>query len=289
MPAHPAPDTPSRAALAARLGALRVATGLTGNAFAKRMGIVQSRVWKIEHRELTPTEGDIRAWVTAAGEPEEVARELINLLGESRSEHQNWREAYSQAGGAAALQRMYREAEDRVTLIREFQIAFIPGLLQTRQYAREVSKLPYGPLAWDASEREVEGLVDERMRRQQVLLDPGKRVQVVLAEGALRTLMTTPATLIEQLQKLEMIASLPNVELGIIGFHQRMPVYPFTAFVTLDDAVSIEHLADDLDIKGADNTATFIGAFDLLREAASHGDDAITLIEQAIRDLEQGA
>lgn len=288
MPAPPAPENPSRAALAARLVALRAATGLSGNAFAKRIGVVQSRVWKIEHRELLPTEEDIRMWVAAAGQPEEVAGELIELLDKSRGEYETWTAAYGRAGGAASLQRQYREAEERTTLIGEFQIAFIPGILQTRQYAREIVTMQCGPLAWNASEGDIEAMVDERMRRTEVIYDPAKRVQVVLGEASLRTLMTSPATLVDQLHKLEMVAGLPTVELGIIGFRQRMPVYPFSAFAILDDWVIVEHLTGQQDITEPDEVASWAGFFNQLREAASTGPAAIELIERAIRDLSQG-
>ena len=287
MPAPPAPDSPSRATLVARLVALRASTGLSGNAFAKRMGVVQSRVWKIEHRELFPTEEDIRMWVAAAEQPEEVAGELIDLLGKSHSEHETWRAAYSRAGGAGALQREYREEEEQSTLIGEFQIAYIPGILQTRQYARETLTMPCGPLAWDASEHDIETMLAERMHRTEIIFDPAKRVQIVLGEAALRTLVVSPQTMIEQLHKLEMVAAVPTIELGIIGFHQRMPVYPFTAFGIRDNEVYVEHFTDEVNIK-PDQIADWVHFFNLLRDAASTGPAAIEIIERALRDLQAG-
>ena len=303
MPAPPAPENPSRAALAARLVALRTATGLSGNAFAERLGVAQSqrellpddirswtqsRVWKIEHRKLAPTEEDVRTWIAAAEGPEEVAQELIDLLGDSRSEYETWQAAYGRAGGADALERQYREAEERTTLIGEFQIAFIPGILQTRQYAREIVTMPCGPIAWDASEADIEAKVNERMRRTEIIYDSTKRVQVVLGEASLTTLMTSPATMIDQLHKLEIIAALPTVELGIISRQQPWPVYPFSAFTILDDWVVIEHLTGAQDITEPDEVAFWTDSFNRLREAASKGPDAIALIERAIRDLQMG-
>jgi transcriptional regulator with XRE-family HTH domain len=303
LPAPPAPDSPSRATLVARLVALRASTGLSGNAFAKRLGVAQShrelppddirrwtqsRVWKIEHRALPPTEEDIRTWVAAAGEPEEVARELIDLLDKSRPEYESWRAAYGRAGGAAALEQLYREAEERTTLIGEFQIAFIPGLLQTRQYAREIVTMRCGPLKWDASEADIEAKVNERMQRTEIIYDSTKRIQVVLGEASLRTRMTSPATLIDQLHKLEMVAGLPTVELGIIGFDQHMPIYALSGFAILDDWAQVEHLGGVQDLTEPDDVAFWTDCFNQAREAASTGPAAIELIERAIRDLSQG-
>ena len=303
MPAPPAPDSPSRATLVARLVALRASTGLSGNAFAKRLGDAQShrelhpddirrwtqsRVWKIEHRALPPTEEDLRTWVAAAGEPEEVARELIDLLDKSGPEYETWRAAYGRAGGAAALEQLYREAEERTTLIGEFQLAFIPGILQTRQYAREIITMPCGPLKWDTSEAEIEAKVNERMRRTEIISDYTKRIQVVLGEAALRTLMTSRATLIDQLHKLEIVAALPTVELGIIGFGQHMPIYALSGFAILDDWAQVEHMGGVQDLTKPDEVAFWTDCVNPAREAASKGPDALALIERAIRDLEAG-
>ena len=76
----------ARAALAAHLRELRETAGLSGNALAKRMGIVQSRVWKIEHESLLPSEDDITAWVAAAGCGDEVA--LLAMLEDARGGQQ---------------------------------------------------------------------------------------------------------------------------------------------------------------------------------------------------------
>jgi predicted GIY-YIG superfamily endonuclease len=66
------------AEIAAQLTELRMAAGLSGNALARKMGIVQSRVWKIEHAQLMPSEDDIRAWARAAGR-DEVTGELLEM------------------------------------------------------------------------------------------------------------------------------------------------------------------------------------------------------------------
>jgi predicted GIY-YIG superfamily endonuclease len=67
-----------RAEIAAHLTELRVAAGLSGNGLARQMGIVQSRVWKIEHAQLTPSEDDIRAWARVTGR-DEIAEELLEM------------------------------------------------------------------------------------------------------------------------------------------------------------------------------------------------------------------
>ena len=70
--------------IAAQLTELRMAAGLSGNALARKIGIVQSRVWKIEHAQLTPSEDDIQAWARATGR-DEITGELLEMRCELRA------------------------------------------------------------------------------------------------------------------------------------------------------------------------------------------------------------
>ncbi len=115
------------------------------------------------------------------------------------------------------------------------------------------------------------------------------RGQVVLGEAALRTLVCTPETLAGQLSKLLSVIRLPALELGIIGFSQPMPVFPFTAFsVRDDDLIVIERLTGEQYRRAEERpeeVASFLKFFDLLREAASTGTEAEASIERALESL----
>ena len=279
------PGSTSRDALAARLTALRTAAGLSGNALAKRMGIVQSRVWKIEHGELLPTGDDIRAWVQATGRDREAAAELIQMVEEARVESATFRAAFSKYG-AARYQQEVAAIEARSSRIGEFQVAMIPAILQTADYAREILSLASGPGALGASADDIDAMIDVRLRRQEILHDPGKRIQVVLGEAALQTLVCSPQALIGQLEKLLSVMQLPSVELGIIGFAQRMPVFPFVSFSVRDnDLIVIEGLTGEQKLAAsaaANQVASYLKFFDLLREAASTGAEAEAIIQRAL-------
>jgi hypothetical protein len=253
------------------------------------MGIVQSRVWKIEHGELLPNEDDIRSWAAATGQTAQTVGELTDLLGLAHVEYETWKNAYRKGGGAAAQQAAYVAVETRSALIGEFQIAMIPGIIQTAEYAREVLALPSGPMAWGSTPEDVEAMIDHRLRRQEVALyDPRKRVQVVLYEAALRALVCSPSTLVGQLRKLLAVDALPSVELGIIGFREHMPVFPTTAFSVRDELIVIDHLTGEQTIDDRDEVASWLRFFNLLREAASTGQAAHQMIHAAIADLEKG-
>ncbi len=283
------PGSTSRAALVARLTELRVAAGLSGNALARRMGVVQSRVWKIEHGELLPGDDDLKAWAEATGHPE-VAGDLAEALKAARGE-QSFSSMYRRKGGAAAYQDRVRATEERSQRIGEFQVAVIPGLLQTADYAREVVSLPGGLRAWGTDDAEIEAQVNGKLRRQEILHDPRRRVQMVLGEAALRTRVVPPGVLAVQLGKLLSLARLPAVELGVISFARQVPAYTLGGFRVYDDEmITVESIAGERDFTAdqePETVAAFLEAFGALREAASTGAEAEAIIQHALDSLQR--
>jgi len=279
-----APGRVSRAALIARLTELREAAGLSGSGLARRMGIVQSRVWKIEHGTLMPNEDDLQAWAEVTGHPE-LAGDLAEMLKAARGE-QTFSTVFRRRGGAAAHQEHIRAIEAQSERIGEFAAAVVPGIVQTGDYARELLSVPSGPRAWGSSDADVEDLITSRLRRQDALYT--KRVQVVISEAALRVLVTTPETMAGQLDKLLAVSGLPAVEVGVIPFSRRMPAYPLGFRVYDDSLIMVESVADEKEYAAETHpkeVATFLGAFDALREAAVTRDEARALITAAASDL----
>jgi transcriptional regulator with XRE-family HTH domain len=267
-----------------RLTELRTAAGLSGNALARRMGVVQSRVWKIEHGDLLPAGEDIKAWAEATGAGS-AAGELLEMLAGAKSE-QAFSAAFGRKGGAAAYEDRVRAVEEQSARIGEFEVAVIPGILQTADYAREVLSVSSGPRAWGSDDAEVEDKIAGRLRRQEILYGRDKRVQVVLSEAALRVLVTTPETMAGQLDKLLAASRLPAVELGVIGFGQRIPAYSIGGFrVYDDDLIVVESISGEDEITDPAKVAVYLGAFGALRDAASTGADAEALIQRALDDI----
>ena len=121
-------------------------------------GWQQSKVSKIETRKQLPSEDDIAAWVGAAGATPETASDLLAMLRGARVEYAAWKDTYRESGPAASRPGIL-ELEAQTTRIAEFQPAFVPGLLQTSEYAREYPHLPCGPLSFGADEAAVDQMV----------------------------------------------------------------------------------------------------------------------------------
>lgn len=272
-----------------QLRALREGAGLTGTSLAQQCGWVQSKVSKIETGRQLPDEQDIRAWTRVAGAPAAQVEELLDLLERAQVEYATWKDAYRAADGGAGKQADIAALEKRSARIGEFQPSFIPGLLQTAQYGRELVRAwavdaAQGAFGLDAAG--VDNLIETRMQRQQILYQPGKQIQVVVLEGALYSRVATPDALAGQLDRLIAITSLPNVEFGIIPFTSTIPVFPVCSFMIFDtELVTVESLTGEQQVNEPDQIALYDRFFALLRDAAVHGPDAIALIHRALTSL----
>jgi transcriptional regulator with XRE-family HTH domain len=273
-----------RRRLAEALKALRVGAGLSGARLAEMLGWQQSKVSKIETRRQLPGEDDISAWAGATGASPEAASDLLAMLRGARIEYAAWKDAYRESG-ADGVQAGILEIEAGSARIAEFQPALISGLLQTAEYARELQHLPCGPLSYGRDEDEISRMVAERMQRQQVLYQPGKQVQIVMLEGALRSRVVSAQTLAGQLDRLMSVIGLASLELGIIPFEAAVPVWPTAGFRLYDDLVIEESVEGENQVADPDLVARYGKDFELLREAANMGRDAVAVIRRSLDSL----
>lgn len=275
-----------RQRLAEALRSLREETGLSGRQFAQRLGWIQTRVSKIETGKQFPTRADIQEWASVGGARPEVVRELLSRLAAARTEYATWQENYRRAGGAARKQADIAAMEAQSARIGKYQPAMIPSQLQTIGYARELLRLPSGPSAWGATETEIDEMVATRMRRQEILYQPGKQIQLVVLEAALRTRFCASATMAGQLDRLLALDGLPSLEFNVIPFGTLVPVYPVSGFVVYDDhLVIVESLGGEQHLSDPGDISRYAGWLDLLRQAAVRGRAAVPLIRAALAEL----
>lgn len=112
--------------------------------------------------------------------------------------------------------RSYLSAEQEARLIRCFEVQFVPGLLQTEAYAREVIKLQHRK----ATEEELRRRVELRMRRQRILRRRPRPVNLwaVLDEAVLRRPIGGAAAMRDQLKHIIEACWRPNVTVQIAPF-----------------------------------------------------------------------
>ncbi len=142
----------------------------------------------------------------------------------------------------------YLGLEQAASLIRCYECQFVPGLLQTPEYAREVIGLVH------QDPQEVERRVELRMRRQGVLDGPdAPLLWAVIDQAALSRPLNSPALARRQLSHLIEQSQRPNVRLQIAPFDRGAHPAAGGAFSLLrfaeqdlPDVVYLEQLTSSL-------------------------------------------
>ncbi|WP_055497319.1 Scr1 family TA system antitoxin-like transcriptional regulator [Streptomyces albus] len=198
----------ARQALGARLHEMRTEAELTTRQLAERCGWAHSKVSKLENGRQTATPADLESWSRATGHLDDLA-ELHGRLRGLETTYRSWRRQL--AAGHRAVQELNVAQEREAEHIRLFEPAIIPGIFQTPEYARCVLT--------DVSERhgkarDIEAGVRARMRRQDVLYEPGHSIEAVIWEAALYVARCAPADMAAQLDRL-VVADTWNAEMWL--------------------------------------------------------------------------
>ena len=112
--------------------------------------------------------------------------------------------------------RPFAEREAVATALRTFEHSFVPGLLQTADYARAVVATKLG-----ATEADIETDVSERIARQWILTrdaPPPPRLWVLIDEGILYRPVAPVPVMREQLDHLVAMSQLPNVTIKVVPY-----------------------------------------------------------------------
>ncbi|MFI0240189.1 Scr1 family TA system antitoxin-like transcriptional regulator [Streptomyces sp. NPDC016845] len=105
--------------------------------------------------------------------------------------------------------------EQQATIIREFALTFVPGILQTEGYARAVLCTPFPRL----SEQERDRRLVTRLERAKLLADPVRPVVwALLDEAVLRRRIGGPEVIAEQINHLVGLAESGRIQLHVLPF-----------------------------------------------------------------------
>lgn len=270
----------AREALGLRLRELRRDGRLTGRQLAAEHGWHPSKVSKIEGGKQTPSEDDIEAWMCSCGHPD-LTNELIATLRTLEGQYVEFRRMFR--SGQRAMQETIAEIEAETEFLRNFENVFVPGLLQTPEYARY--RLTENLEEIGAAD-DIDEAVAARMQRQQVLYRPGKRFHFVITEAVLRYRLCPPEVLAGQLDRLVALSTLTAIKFGVIPFERQLPVAPAHGFYVYDEqVVHVEHLTAELKLTQPSEIATYIKFFGQLAEVARYATEARSIITRALADL----
>ena len=267
-----------------RLVRLREQTGMAAKDLAAMLGWQASKVSKIETGKQTPSDDDVRQWLTALGASDELVEEMRDQLRDLRIAQSTWRRQL-RAGHRTRQERDAREERDAM-VIRAVDVMAVPGLVQTPQYARRVLLTQADLLEVPAGD--VDAAVNARMRRQQVLYESSKQIEILVAEAALGMSVCTPAEMRPQIDRLLSAVGLPNVRFGVLPLRVEYPHLLPHGFWIVDDEVTVELVHAELRITDPEQVAIYSKLADRLWDMAVEGDEARTLLLRLAAELAVG-
>ncbi|WP_433538522.1 helix-turn-helix domain-containing protein [Micromonospora sp. CA-249363] len=215
VPAEGGPTTgPTvlRMLLGAQLRRLRESSGVTREGAGWEIRSSESKISRMELGRVGFKERDVSDLLTLYGVSDEGERQaLLKLARDANSP--GWWHRYGDV--LPSWFQSYLGLEAAAALIRSYEVQFVPGLLQTREYARAVVLLGHG----GAGVAEIDRRVDLRMQRQQLLLrDKPPLLWAVVDEAALRRPIGGPEVMRGQLTALIEATKSPTVRLQVIPF-----------------------------------------------------------------------
>jgi len=265
--------------LAGELRRLREVSGLTREAVCERTGINEATLYRLETSRARPQRRTLLS-LLAAYDVAETERDALLALTKG-DQSPDWLQRFTVLSERLST---YMALEAEAASVRNYETAYVPGLLQTEAYARAVVR---GTLP-EAIDGEVEQRVQARLERQALLAKPDPlRLWVIVDEAALRRVVGGTKVMREQLRHLVEIGGLPHVTVQLIPFaagaHPGMPgSFVVMAFPDSADPeiVYLDSLAGDLYAETEDDIRQFSGVFDYLRAAALSPQDSRKFIER---------
>lgn len=270
---EPASPTVRRRRLAAELRRLRERAGMTGDQVAERVGWSASKLSRIENAHTVPGDAEIRQLLDLYDVEGHYADELFALAQEAAG--RGWWETYSPTLPPDYAWLIGLEAEAQAAL--SWEPLIVPGLLQTGDYAREVTN-GYLERIDPVPPSETRRRVEARLARQRVLTrDNPLQLSVVLDQSVLHRRFGDRSVMRSQIKRLLDLSERDNISLRILQLDGRHPIgtgaFALLQFgevhdVTYQDVVYIENLTGGRYVEEEDEVFRYKRAFDRLSDLA---------------------
>jgi hypothetical protein len=262
--------------LGAHLRRLRERAGVSRTDAGWAIRASESKISRMELGRVGFKERDVQDLLSLYGVDEPAQRDrLLRLAREANTP--GWWHRYGDV--TPDWFDAYLGLEAAAELIRTYEIQFVPGLLQTADYARAVARLTPGNARAD---EEVERVVALRKHRQRVLdREPPLRLWAVVEEAVLLRPIGGADVLREQLASLREAIRRPNITLQIIplgspGHAATGGAFSILRFPQRDlpDIVYLEHLTGALYLDKRDDVEAYTQTLDIIAATGPPPQDA---------------
>jgi transcriptional regulator with XRE-family HTH domain len=202
----------SRLVLGKALRRLREGAGISRETASKAIRASESKISRLELGRTGFKLRDVADLCTLYGVHDNVARTTLLAMARWANSAEWW---HQYRDVIASWFEPYVGLEQTASVIRCFEVQYVPGLLQTPDYARAVLELGHGT----ALESEIERRVQLRIGRQHILnRSQPAHLWAVIDEGALRRPLGGRAAMLAQLRHLIDACDLNNVTIQVLTF-----------------------------------------------------------------------
>jgi transcriptional regulator with XRE-family HTH domain len=274
-----------RRLLGAQLRRLRERQGITREEAGYAIRASGSKMSRLELGRVGFKERDVADLLTLYGVTDETDRESLLALAQDANSPGWWHRYGDVLPGWFET---YVGLEEAAALVRTYEVQFIPGLLQTEEYARAVISLGNST----APSEEIEQRVSLRMTRQKLLTrGESPRLWAVVDEAALRRPIGGRDVMRGQLERLIEATKLPGVILQVLPFRVGGHTAEAGAFSILrfpesdlPDVVYVEQLTSALYLDRRDDVDSYMEAMERLCVVSAPPDETAEILSRILQE-----
>jgi len=277
--------TARRIVLGAQLRRLREAAEISRADAGYSIRGSESKISRLELGRVGFKERDVADLLTMYGVTDPGEREVF-LEVVKRANEPGWWHRYTDL-----MPNWFQEyvgLEESASRIQTYELQFVPGLMQTEDYARAIASRDRPESVSDEAERRV----TLRMRRQKILARPdAPRLWVVIDEAVLHRPIGGRQVTLAQIEHLLELTRLPNITLQVMPYHlggyTSEGAFTMLRFAepALPDLVYIEHLTGALYLDKREEIELYSRAIDQLTVDAETPDHTRQLLAKVRAEI----
>jgi len=274
-----------RILLGSQLRMLREVKGITREEAGYAIRASGSKISRMELGRVSFKERDVTDLLKLYGVDEDETATLVALAIQANSP--GWWHKYGDV--LPDWFQVYVGLEEAASLIRLYEVQFVPGLLQTADYARAVVRL--GQPA--AAPEEIARRISLRMGRQELLTKPGgPRLWAIVDEAALRRPIGGKEVMRAQLEQLILATEEPQVTLQVMPFRSGGHAAEAGAFTImrfpepdLPDVVYLEQLTSALYLDKRDDVEKYTEVMERLSVESESPERSVDILSGMLEEV----
>jgi hypothetical protein len=278
--------TALRIMLGGHLRRMRESAGISRADAGWQIRSSESKVSRMELGRVGFKERDVADLLKLYGLTDEREKERLMELARAAN-NPGWWSRYGDV--MPAWFSNYVGLEVAAKLIRTYEVLFVPGLLQTENYARAVVQFGKTYLP----QEEIDQRVALRVTRQQILTRANPvKLWVVIDEAVLHRPVGGREAMCEQIEHLIKMTKLPNLTLQVmpfssVGYPSAGGAFSILRFPEgdLPDVVYIEHAASALYLDKVEDLDEYAAIMDALSIAAAPIGETPRLLLEALERM----